>query len=133
MATVSPIKKVTIGGLIDQMSDIRETRRKLDAESAGLKETYDKIELQLLGLMDIEGCAKSTGRKATASIGEAVNFSFEENTGWDLFMAYVAKNKYFHLVQRRVSAPAARELFESKGKVPGLVPFTKRVVNLRNV
>ncbi len=137
MVTPVPIRKPkakpTIGGLIDQMSDIRERRRALDAESAALKKDYDTLELQLIELMDNEGCKKSTGQKATASIGENINFNFSEGDGFDQFMAYVAKTKYFHLVQRRVSAPAVRELFESKGTVPGLVPFTKREVSLRNI
>lgn len=130
-AKVAP--KITIGGLIDEMSIIREKRRALDAESAALKKDYEALELQLIELMEADGCTKSTGHKATASISSNVNFNFEPDTGFDQFMAYVAKTKYFHLVQRRVSAPSVRELFESKGSVPGLVPFTKKEISLRNL
>ena len=122
--------KLTIGGLIDQMSALREERRKLDAQSAELQKASDVLETQLIELMDAEGTTKSTGHVASASIAETVEFNAQD---WDSFMAYVAKTKQFHLVQRRVSAPSVRELFESKGNVPGLEPYTKRKISLRNL
>mgnify|MGYP003519491479 CR=1 FL=1 len=122
--------KLTIGGLIDQMSALREERRKLDAQSTEVQKVCDALEIQLIELMDAEGATKSTGHVASASIAETVEFNTQD---WDSFMAYVAKTKQFHLVQRRVSAPSVRELFESKGKVPGLEPYTKRKISLRNI
>lgn len=122
--------KLTIGGLIDQMSALREERRRLDAQSAELQKASDVLETQLIELMDAEGTTKSTGHVASASIAETIEFNAQD---WDSFMAYVAKTKQFHLVQRRVSAPSVRELFESKGKVPGLEPYTKRKISLRNL
>lgn len=128
----APLKKpkLTIGGLIDQMSALREERRRLDAQSAELQKASDVLETQLIELMDAEGTTKSTGHVASASIDETVEFKSRD---WDSFMAYVAKTKQFHLVQHRVSAPSVRELFESKGKVPGLEPYTKRKISLRNL
>lgn len=128
----APLKKpkLTIGGLIDQMSALREERRRLDAQSAELQKASDVLETQLIALMDAEGTTKSTGHVASASIAETVEFNTQD---WDSFMAYVAKTKQFHLVQRRVSAPSVRELFESKDKVPGLEPYTKRKISLRNL
>ena len=122
--------KLTIGGLIDQMSALREERRKLDAQSTEVQKVCDALEIQLIELKDAEGATKSTGHVASASIAETVEFASQD---WDAFMAYVAKTKQFHLVQRRVSAPSVRELFESKGKVPGLEPYTKRKISLRNI
>jgi hypothetical protein len=37
------------------------------------------------------------------------------------------------LYYRRVSDPAYRELLETKGVVPGIQPFTKTKLNLRNL
>lgn len=122
--------KITIGGLIDQMSTLREERRKLDAQSTEIQKSFDGLETQLIELMDAEGTTKSTGHAASASIAETIEFNAQD---WDTFMAYMAKNKLFHLVQRRLSAPSVRELFESKGKVPGLEPYTKRKISLRNL
>lgn len=133
MATVTALrkpKKVTVGGLIDQMSTLRERRRLIAKEDKELSDEYGVIETQLLDLLDAEGCTKSTGRTASASISETVVFN---TTDWEVFMAYLIKSKQGHLVQRRVSAPAIAELFTLKGVVPGLEPFTKRSINLRNL
>lgn len=129
-ATALRKPKVTIGGLIDQMSALREERRALAARDKELTKQYDELGTQLLALMDAEGTTKSSSGKATATITEIINFNILD---WDDFMAYLGKNKLYHLVQRRVSTPSVRELFESKGKVPGLEPFVKREISLRNI
>ena len=133
MAVVTSIrkqKKITVGGLIDQMSDLREQRRVIAKQDEDLKKNYEELETQLIELMDAEGCSKSTGRLASAGISSNIVFN---TTDWEAFMAYLIKTKQGHLVQRRVSAPAVLELFTAKGQVPGLEPFTKRSINLRNI
>lgn len=133
MATVTALrkpKKLTVGGLIDELSTLRDERRDLAKKDAELKAQYDEKELQLIELMDSEGCTKSTGRVASAGISTTTVFN---TTDWEAFMAYLIKTKQGHLVQRRVSNPAVLELFASKGVVPGLEPFNKRSINLRNL
>lgn len=126
MATKAP----TIGSLIDEMSRLREQRRIIAKQDEELKATYDEKELALIELMDKSGQSKATGKLASAGISESIVFN---TVDWDLFMAYLIKTKQGHLVQRRVSAPAVLEVFTAKGIVPGLAPFPKRSINLRNV
>ena len=143
MATVTalrkPKEKITVGGLIDQMSTVRERRRVIAKEDKELSSEYETLETQLIELMDAEGCTKSTGRTASAGIGETTAFSFDTtideagNDGFFRFMSFVAKKKYFHLVQRRVSSAAVEELFAKQGGVPGVTPFTKRNIRLTNL
>lgn len=122
---------VTVGSLIDTMSDLREQRRKLAEEDKKLKEQYDLIEQDLIAALDNQGMAKGTGRVASASVSEVVVAS---KTDWMEFMAWVAKTKNFQMVQQRVSDPAYREIRERSGKpIPGLEDFTKRSINLRNL
>ena len=128
MSVVPLRKKITIGSLIDTMNHLREKRRLIAKQDDELKKEYDAAETQLIEMMDAEGCAKSTGKTASAGISETMVFN---TVDWDAFMAYLIKTKQAHLVQRRVSAPAVLELFQAKGKVPGLEPFTKRAINLR--
>lgn len=118
----------TLGGLIDAMFVLREQKRELDAQAKKLEEQYALLEGDLLAKLDAEGTDKAAGKKATVSVTSAVVGNV---TDWDAFGAYVLKNKYLHLFQRRLSDPAVRELFEMKGKIPGCEPFTKRRVNLR--
>ena len=131
MGTVSSMRKpkVTLGSLIDKMSEVREKRRAIAKQDEALKADYDAIEMQLIELMEAEGCPKATGKLASASISETTVFN---TVDWEVFMAYLIKTKQGHLVQRRVSAPAVLELFTAKGVVPGLEPFNKKSINLRN-
>ena len=48
-----------------------------------------------------------------------------------MFLAYVYKTKQGHLLQRRVSDPAFRELLDHGKKVPGTQPFIKARLNVR--
>ena len=135
MATVTALRKtktppVTIGSLIDGMNGLRELRREIAAQDADLKKQYDAAEAQLLELLDGQNTTKGAGRTASASVSETVVFN---TVDWEAFMDYLIKTKQKHLVQRRVSAPAVLELFTLKGKVPGLEPFTKRSINLRQL
>jgi hypothetical protein len=134
MGTVTNLKKarqrVTVGSLIDAMHTVREARRAIAAQDKELSAQQADLEAQLLTLMDEEGVTKSTGKTATASISESTQFNV---TDWDSFTTFMAKKKWFHLVQRRISAPSVREIFEKEGNVPGLEPFTKREIGLRNL
>ena len=135
MATVTALRKpktppITIGGLIDGMNSLRELRREIAAQDTELKKQYDTAETQLIDLLDKQNTSRGAGSTASASVSETVVFN---TVDWEVFMAYLIKSKQGHLVQRRVSAPAVLELFTNKGVVPGLEPFTKRGINLRNI
>lgn len=135
MATVTALRKtktppITIGSLIDGMNGLRELRREIAAQDADLKKQYDAAETQLIELLDQQNTSKGAGRTASASVSKTMVFN---TVDWEAFMDYLIKTKQKHLVQRRVSAPAVLELFTLKGKVPGLEPFTKRSINLRQL
>jgi hypothetical protein len=123
-------RKVTVGSLIDTLHNIRNEKRDLAVKEKEINGRYEAAQLQLMELMDKEGVSKSTGKTATASVNETTQFNIED---WESFMAFVAKTKQFHLIQRRTAAPAVRELWGMKGVVPGLTQFTKREISLRDL
>ena len=120
----------TIGAKIDMLQQLREERKALEAQAKALKDRADVIEQELMEQMFKEGITKSSGSLATASISETIQPSVEN---WDEFYKFIHKRKFFHLLQRRPSAAACRELFETKGAIPGVVPFTERSLNLRTL
>ena len=126
------LKCGTIGSVIDDMWALREKKRKADLVVKGIEEEIAAQETIVFDRLEKEGLKKADGTKASVSIGEATVASV---TDWDALWAYAAKNKYFHLFQKRVSDPAWRELMEkNKGKgVPGTEAFTKRKLNLRSL
>jgi len=120
----------TLGSTIDKMFQLREFKRSLEQEVKQVTHEIEEVERELLSLMESENVTKSTGARATASISESVKPSVEN---WDDFYNYIHKMKYYHLLERRPSVSGCRELFETKGSIPGVVPFVQRKISLRTL
>lgn len=120
-------KKVSIGTRIDGLNTLREQKRVLETQVKMIEEKYKAEEEELILQMEAEGVDKSTGKTASAGISTNIVANIVD---WDALTKYIKKTGYFHLLQHRVSDPAARELFETKGAVPGLEPFTKKRLTL---
>lgn len=126
-APPSKPRAANIGAIIDKLWSLREEKRLLAMKEKELNADIEVLETQLYERMDKEGTTKSAGAKASVSLGTTDVFQIED---FDLFAAYVGKNKFYHLFERRVSQLAAREIFEKKGTLPGLTTYTKRKINL---
>ena len=120
----------TLGATIDKMYALREDKRALDAKIKTIESEMKELEITMFGQLDAQETTKSQGKKASVSITETVVGNVED---WETFWPYIAKNKFWHLVQKRVSDPGLRELWALKKKTPGVVPFTKRTLNLRSL
>lgn len=120
----------TIGAKIDTLHDLREQKRALEEQVNQLKAQMAELENDLIAEMDKQGVTKSTGGAATVSISSSVRPSVDD---WDAFYAYIHRHKYYHLLERRPSVSGCNELLETKGKIPGVVPFTQRKLNIRSV
>jgi hypothetical protein len=120
----------SIGVKIDQLHANREAKRLLEAKIKELETKAEELELELIKQMDKESVTKSTGGKATVSIQASVKPSVDD---WTAFYAYIHKNKYYHLLERRPAVLACREILDTKGKIPGIVPFTQRKLLLRSI
>ena len=122
---------VTLGGMIDRAFELREYRRKLAAEDKALGEDLKHVEQQIIDKLDAEGTDRGASKKASVSISETEE---PDVVDWDAFCAFAKRTGNMHLFQRRVSAPAWRELrAKKKSEVPGLEVFKKRSLNLRVV
>ena len=120
----------TVGAKIDALHALREDKRQLEELLKAKAQEIDLMENELIELMDQQNISKSTGTKATVSITTSTKPSVED---WDAFYAYIHKNKYYHLLERRPSVTGCRELLDHKGAIPGVVPFTQRKLNIRSV
>lgn len=121
---------LTLGAATDKMWALREEKRLLAVEEKRINTELAALETTIFGLMDAQDTRKAEGKKAGISIGEAVVGNVED---WDALWPYIVKNKYFHLVQKRVSDPGLRELWEKGKTVPGVQPFTKRTLSVRSL
>ena len=123
-------KPVTIGKAIDTLWQLREDKRALEAKVKVIEGQIAIEESIVFERLDAQETLVGKGTKASISIGSSTSFNIEN---FDLFAAFVKENNFFHLFQRRVSEASVREIFEEKGAVPGLTPFTKRKLNLRSL
>lgn len=130
MATATRERPATLGTLADRIWASREEKRRLEAEVKVVGEKIAELEEELMTRMGSENTDKAAGTKASVSITTTVVADVQD---WDSFWPYIAKNKLFHLVQRRVSDPAYRELLDMGKKVPGVQPFSKRKLNVRSI
>ena len=132
MASTTALKTrpLPVGTVIDQLWAAREEKRKLEEQVKEISTTITDIEEQLMERMDAEGMDKATGKKGSVSITTNVVANV---TDWDELYPYIAKNKYWHLLQRRASDPGFRELWDAGKKTPGVQPFVKKKLNLRSV
>ena len=121
---------LTLGATIDKMWQLREDKRAAAKVVDGIELEIKELETTMFGLLDAQETTKSQGKKASVSITETVVGNVED---WEAFWPYIAKNKFFHLVQKRVSDPGLRELWALNKKTPGVQPFTKRTLNVRSL
>jgi len=124
-----------LGSMIDTLNDLREEKRALAAKTKLVEAAFNILQSQIIERMDKEKTRKGEGRKARVSITEVTVGQFDGNDpeAHDKLHAYIKKTGYWHLLENKISATAFREILELKGKVPGLVPFTKRNLNLRTL
>lgn len=112
----------SIGSMIDNLDKIRDKKRGLDEQVKDLEAQYRELTEKILDRMATENMPKASGRRATVSRSETIVGQLED---WEALTKYISRTKNFQLFERRISAAAFRELFEKKGEVPGVKPFTK--------
>ena len=125
---VIDVPKLTIGQKIDSIFDLHKKKQTLNTQIKELEGQIKTFESELMEDMAAQGVDKMSGTKATVSITTSTVANVED---WNDFLAYVYKMKYGHLLQRRVSDPAYRELLGQGKKIPGVSPFTQERLNIR--
>jgi hypothetical protein len=118
----------TNADLIGRLLDIRTEVKELEEQKKALGKEADVIERQLLDRLTEQGATKLSSNRGTAIVTETVHPNVAD---WDAVYEYIRENDAFHLMQRRLSAPAYRELLDNNVNIPGTSPFTKRELSLR--
>ena len=120
----------TIGQLADELHDLREEKRMAEDAVKAIQEKYDLKLMELFDLADEQQTTTGKGQRGSFSLGES---TVPQVKDWDAFYKYIQKTKYWHLLERRPSVTGCRELFDTKGAIPGVDKFVKRTINLRKV
>lgn len=114
--------ELPLGKLIDNLFDMRAKRAVVEAKAKDMKAEECVVEEQILERLHREEVAGSRGKKASAFVTQSV---VAQVTDWDAFHAFIGKKKMWHLLQRRTSDAACREMFTLGKNIPGVEPFTK--------
>ena len=113
----------TIGKKIDKLSELRAKKSELEKAVAGVEGEIKDLESVIMEDLEKSDTDRASSKSGMVSVKSAV---VAQVIDWDAFYAYIYKNKFGHLLQRRVSEPAWRELQEQGKKVPGTEPFSRK-------
>ena len=120
-------KLLPIGHLVDRLWEKREEKRALEKQVSACEKEYAEMETLLMARMEQEAMPKTAGSRASVAASKRVVPTVKD---WDTFHAFIHRHKYYHLLERRPSVTGCRELFETKGQIPGVEPFTKSTLRL---
>ena len=89
----------------------------------------DLLDTEIIGVAEKQGLEVGGGAISKFKISES---TVPQSGGdkWDLFYAYMAKNKYWHLLDKRLSVTGCRELWAMGKTIPGVEKFTKKKVTV---
>ena len=123
-----PISAANLGKTIDKIFSLRKKKQELENAVKDVEGQIADLDAEVMEALEATGLEKTSTKSGTVSISTS---TVAQVTDWDAFYAYIYKNKFGHLLQRRVSDPAWRELMEQGKKVPGTSGFTKKKLNYR--
>lgn len=118
------------GAATDEMFELRQRKRDLDAESKEIKENMEALENQLIQSLDEDASTMTRGSKASASISESDVYIIED---LDEFYKYILENEALYLLQSRPAQGALEELYSAGETVPGIRVMEKRKISLRKI
>jgi hypothetical protein len=108
-----------LGTLIDTLYATRQQRLEITKQVDALKADEAKLRGTILQILETVGLAKASGHLATAGVKTSIEPSIID---WDEVHGYIREHDRFDLLQKRISAPAWRDLYNEGVTVPGTVP-----------
>lgn len=131
-----PTKTLTLGAAADKIWQLRETKRALDKQVTDIEKEISTLTTNIFDLLDANDTRKAEGKRASISVNYTEIASVVD---WSEAIKFIGAGKrtdktaYLHLVQRRISDPAYRELRALGVVIPGLEDFTKRSLSINSL
>ena len=122
----------SVAAVVERYLELRDEKTKIQEETKKRLETVNArmthIENALMGYMEKTGLDSLPTSAGTAYQSSRTRAKVVD---WDQVTAYVAQHKAWHILARRLSDEAVRELAEAGTPVPGSELSTFRTVNIR--
>lgn len=119
-----------LGELIDKLFELRNTKRKINAELTTLEEEITRIEDRVLATMDAIGTDTGRTKLATATASSTSRYNIEN---YDDLVNWILEKpeERIYLFERRLGQNATKELIEIAGAdIPGTHLATRNTVRL---
>ena len=128
MSSVLPASAST-QEIADELFRVKKDITDLNNQSRELGKYRDELEQALIQHLDDDGYDQIRTELATFSRKEEVVPVAKD---WDSIHGWILENQATHLLQRRLSAGAYRDLIEEEyDGIPGIEPFTKVTISTR--
>lgn len=111
-----------LGDLIDKYTELQVQRRFHESQSETLTRQMAVVEEQIIHVMT-EQHLERAAHGGTMVTPKQHTYAHVED--WPKLYDFIDQNKYWHLLERRVSVTGYRELLDLGRAVPGVVPFVK--------
>lgn len=119
----------TLGSVLDQLFELRETKKELAKEQSAIQAEMDKLERQISEQMEALGLEKIAGTKATATLRAEIYPSVSDKAA---FYNFVVQNQSYELTQSRINAAAYRERLMNGDVLPdGVTTYDKIKLSIR--
>lgn len=130
--TPKPAKVIpkTIGACADALYSTRQTRLVEQKDIAEYKDYETALKNHIIAELPKSDQTGVAGKLARVTVKSSVIPVVED---WEAFYKHVKKTGHFDLLQKRVSAEAVQERWDSGKKVPGVGTFTVVDVSVNKV
>lgn len=118
----------TLGIIADEVLAKQLKRKKLEDQVDLIKKEEEVLKAELKLAADAESLTLGGGKKSKWTIEPQI---VPQAQDWDAFYGYIAKEKYFHLLQRRPAVKACQELWGQGIVIPGIEKFTSMKVSVK--
>jgi hypothetical protein len=125
MAAAKPFPK-SMGACADMLFELRAQRLDADKVAAALKARETALINHIVETMPADSNG-GVGKHHTAKIEKKTKYNVVD---WPAYWAYVAKNKAWDLLQKRIGEQALQARIDDGKVVPGIDKFTVKTVSL---
>jgi hypothetical protein len=125
------IETMPVGQLLKTYKNLKDQKKAIESgELKSIKNTLDEMERVITRKMHDLGVRQMVDEDDTAtfSLSEQVVPKIDD---WDKIYPYIAENGYWHLLYRKLTATAYREIIEAGQEVPGVEPEVVTRLSMR--
>ena len=117
-----------IGTLIDAIQAARVRKALLEKEAEKYATDIRNLEFVIIKTLGDLKLERATHNGVTVTPKQE---TFPHVEDWARFQAYILETGYLHLLEKRPTVLAYREMLELGRQVPGVVPFVKTKLSVR--